>query len=133
MKDAARPPPETAPWTAQDSAELYGLHNWGSGYFGVSDNGTLEVYPSCERDQSIDLMEVVEGLQARDLWPPVVIRFSGILEHRMAHLRRAWDEAILEGEYNGKYTCVYPIKVNHQRHICEEIRERIGGPTALLG
>ncbi|HKJ02936.1 MAG TPA: biosynthetic arginine decarboxylase, partial [Longimicrobiales bacterium] len=123
MKDTEQPPTETAPWTAQDSAELYGLDNWGGGYFGVSEQGTIEVYPTGERDRPIDLMEVVEGLQARDLWPPVVVRFSGILEHRMAHLRRAWDEAILEGEYNGKYTCVYPIKVNQQRHICEEIRD----------
>ncbi|HSG08823.1 MAG TPA: biosynthetic arginine decarboxylase [Longimicrobiales bacterium] len=123
MKDTEQPPTETAPWTAQDSAELYGLQNWGGGYFGVSDRGTIEVYPDGESDRSIDLMEVVEGLQARDLWPPVVVRFSGILEHRMAHLRRAWDEAILDGEYNGKYTCVYPIKVNQQRHICEEIRD----------
>ncbi len=68
-------------------------------------------------------MEVVEGLQARDLWPPVVIRFSGILAHRMAHLRRAFDDAIAEGDYQGRYTCVYPIKVNQQRHICEEIRD----------
>ena len=79
MKDTEQPPTETAPWTAQDSAELYGLENWGGGYFGVSDKGTIQVYPDGERDRSIDLMEVVEGLQARDLWPPVVVRFSGIL------------------------------------------------------
>jgi arginine decarboxylase len=123
MKATEQPPTETAPWTPQDSAALYGLHNWGNGYFGVSDKGTLQVYPSSDATRPIDLMEVVEGLQARDLWPPVVIRFSGILEHRMAHLRRAFDDAIKEGEYKGKYSCVYPIKVNQQRHICEEIRD----------
>ncbi len=99
------------------------MADWGAGYFGVSDEGTVLVYPDADPTRSIDLMEVVEGLQARDLWPPVVIRFSGIIAHRMAHLRRAFDEAISEGDYQGKYTGVYPIKVNQQRHICEEIRD----------
>ena len=80
MKDTAQPPTETALWTPQDSAELYGLQNWGAGYFGVSERGTVEVYPIGDPARSIDLMVVVEGLQARDLWPPVVIRFSGILD-----------------------------------------------------
>ena len=123
MKASERPPTDTATWTPQESAELYGLHNWGGGYFGVSPRGTVEVYPSGDPAAAIDLMEVVEGLQARDLWPPVVVRFSGILAHRMAHIRRAFDDAIRDGEYRGKYTCVYPIKVNQQRHICEEIRD----------
>jgi arginine decarboxylase len=110
-------------WTTQDSAELYGLANWGGGYFGVSQEGTVEVYPECDPSRKIDLLEVIEGLEARDLYPPVVIRFSGILAHRMAQLRRSFDEAIAEVEYEGKYSCVYPIKVNQQRHICEEIRD----------
>jgi arginine decarboxylase len=123
MKQAEEPPRESSGWTIQDSAELYGLANWGGGYFGVSEEGTVEVYPDGDPARKIDLLEVVEGLEARDLYPPVLIRFSGILAHRMAQLRRAFDEAIAEGEYAGKYTCVYPIKVNQQRYICEEIRD----------
>jgi len=123
MKATEQPPAEASTWTTKDSAELYGLANWGGGYFGISKNGTVEVYPDGDPEKGIDLMEVVEGLQVRDLWPPVVIRFSGILAHRMAQLRRAFDEAITEGDYRGRYMCVYPIKVNQQRHICEEIRD----------
>jgi len=123
MKATEQPPAEASTWTTKDSAELYGLANWGGGYFGISKYGTVEVYPDGDPEKGIDLMEVVEGLQARDLWPPVVVRFSGILAHRMAHLRRAFDEAISEGDYRGRYMCVYPIKVNQQRHICEEIRD----------
>jgi arginine decarboxylase len=123
MKQAEEPPREPPDWTIQDSAELYGLANWGGGYFGVSPEGTVEVYPDGDPSRKIDLLEVVEGLEARDLYPPVMIRFSGILAHRMAQLRRVFDEAIAEGEYAGKYTCVYPIKVNQQRYICEEIRD----------
>jgi len=123
MKATETAPPEAPAWTPRESAELYGLANWGGGYFGVSERGTVVVYPDANQAHAIDLLEVVEGLQARDLWPPVVIRFSGILAHRMAHLRRAFDDAIAEVEYRGRYTCVYPIKVNQQRHICEEIRD----------
>ena len=123
MNEAVHLRSEIESWSARDSAELYKLADWGGGYFGVSDEGTVLVYPDADPSRSIDLMEVVEGLQARDLWPPVVIRFSGIMAHRMAHLRRAFDDAIAEGDYQGKYTCVYPIKVNQQRHICEEIRD----------
>jgi arginine decarboxylase len=116
-------PPETGAWSPRHSAELYGLDDWGGGYFGVSEHGTIEVYPGQDPERKVDLLEVVEGLEARDLMPPVVIRFDGILAHRMAHLRRAFDTAIAEGGYEGRYTCVYPIKVNQQRHICEEIRD----------
>ncbi len=123
MNEPEHPAPDARNWSPQDSTELYRLTDWGGGYFGVSDRGTVEVYPDTDPSKSIDLMEVIEGLQARELWPPVVVRFSGILAHRMAHLRRAFDDAIAEGGYQGKYMCVYPIKVNQQRHICEEIRD----------
>jgi arginine decarboxylase len=115
--------PEATVWTPRDSAELYGLEEWGAGYFGVSDRGTVEVYPDQDPTRKVDLLDVVKGLEARDLVPPVVLRFDGILAHRMAHLKKAFDDAIAEGEYDGKYTCVYPIKVNQQRHICEEVRD----------
>jgi arginine decarboxylase len=102
---------------------LYGLDEWGAGYFGVSDTGTVQVYPDGDPTRSIDLLEVVEGLRVRDFTPPLVIRFDGILAHRMRHLREAFDGAIGDAGYEGSYTCVYPIKVNQQRHICEVIRD----------
>jgi arginine decarboxylase len=117
--------PENTPgrWTLSESADLYRLDAWGLGYFGISDHGTLEVYPGADPAQKVDLLQVVQGLDAREITPPVIVRFSGILEHRMRELRRCFDEAIAEGEYNGSYACVYPIKVNQQRTICEEIRD----------
>jgi arginine decarboxylase len=119
------PNPAASPseWTVESAASLYRIGEWGEGYFGVSPQGTVEVYPGGSRDGKIDLLEVVEGLAARDLIPPVVIRFSGILAHRMSEIRRVFDEAIQEAEYDGSYACVYPIKVNQQRQICEEIRD----------
>jgi arginine decarboxylase len=109
-------------WTPGHSAVLYGLEDWGAPYFSVSERGTVLVHPDGE-DRVIDLLDVVEGLSARHINPPVVIRFSGILAHRLRHMRRAFDEAIAEAEYQGRYSCVYPLKVNQQRHLAEEIRD----------
>jgi arginine decarboxylase len=109
-------------WTALDSAGLYGLQEWGAPYFSVSERGTVQVHPDGNGGR-IDLLDVVEGLSARHINPPVVIRFPGVLGHRMRHMRRAFDEAIAEAGYQGGYTCVYPLKVNQERHLAEEIRE----------
>jgi arginine decarboxylase len=123
MSVTEQAPPDAATWTPSDSVALYGLEAWGAGYFGVSERGTVEVYPDQNVARKVDVLEVIQGLEARDLVPPVVLRFDGILAHRMAHLRQAFDDAIAEGDYEGRYTCVYPIKVNQQRHICEEVRD----------
>lgn len=112
-----------ASWTTADATDLYRIDEWSDGYFGVSAAGTVEVYPDRDASRSIDLHEVAEGLAARDLAPPVVIRFSGILAHRMREIRGAFDSAIAEAGYEGSYACVYPIKVNQQREVCEEIRD----------
>ncbi len=124
----AAPTPASAPrgapteWSPGDSAELYRIREWGKGYFAVSDEGTVEVWPDKDPTRSIDLHQLVQGLCERELTPPVLIRFSDILAHRMRELREAFDEAIAEAGYGGRYACVYPIKVNQQRHICEEVR-----------
>jgi len=109
-------------WSPADSAELYRVEHWGQPYFGVSSHGTVEVYPTGDPAVAIDLHDVVEGLLARDLHPPVVIRFPDILKHRMQMIRSAFDEAISENGYAGRYQGVYPIKVNQQRHLCEDVR-----------
>jgi arginine decarboxylase len=103
--------------------DLYRMEDWGLGYFGVSPEGTVEVHPEADPSRSMDLFDIVQGLEARDICPPVILRFSGILDHRMRELRRCFDTAIEEAGYKGKYTCVYPIKVNQQRNICEEVRD----------
>jgi arginine decarboxylase len=79
------------------------------------------VYPSADPSRRIDLHEVAQGLAARDFTPPVIVRFPGILEHRMGSMRRVFDAAIAELGYDGSYTCLYPIKVNQERHVCEAV------------
>jgi arginine decarboxylase len=108
-------------WTHEDAARLYGMPDWGKGYFGVNARGHVTVMPSKNPAEQIDLHDLVKGLEDRGIHSPVLLRFSGVLEHRLREIRSAFDKAIADNSYQGGYSCVYPIKVNQQRHICEEI------------
>jgi arginine decarboxylase len=111
------------PWTIEDSARLYGIRNWGQGYFSINDEGHVAVHPnpSAEPRQSIDLKKLVDELRERDIQLPVLIRFTDILKDRVTQLHDAFQNAIRDHDYRGQYRCVYPIKVNQQRHVVEEI------------
>jgi len=108
-------------WKVDDSAQLYQVDAWGSGYFGVNEAGHVVVRPDQRPDREIDLLEVVEGLKARDLTAPLVIRFSDIIAHRLKSLAEAFQQAITENDYRGRYAAVFPIKVNQQRLVVEEV------------
>lgn len=110
-------------WTHADAAKLYGIADWGSGYLGVSEEGHLTVMPERDPKRAIDLYEVIEGLREREIGTPVIIRFRDLLKHRLSEIRQAFDSAIAEHQYTGTYCCVYPIKVNQQRQLCEEVRD----------
>ncbi len=109
------------PWRVEDSLELYHVEAWGKGYFGINDSGHVVVRPDTTERHEIDLYEVVEGLQARDLTTPVVVRFSDILAHRLRRLHEAFAQAITENDYKNRYAAVFPIKVNQQRLVVEEV------------
>jgi arginine decarboxylase len=109
------------PWRVEDSLELYHVSAWGKGYFSVNEAGHVVVRPDTQPGREIDLYEVVEGLKARDLVTPVVVRFSDILAHRLKHLHAAFAQAIAENDYRNRYAAVFPIKVNQQRLVVEEI------------
>jgi len=109
------------PWSIEDALELYLVNAWGKGYFSINGAGHVVVRPDTLPDREIDLHEVVEGLKARDLTTPVVIRFSDILAHRLRHLHAAFAQAIAENDYQNRYAAVFPIKVNQQRLVVEEV------------
>ncbi len=117
-------------WGVEDSARLYGLMDWGKGYFGVNEQGSVTVMPDRRPEHAIDLHALIKGLAERDLTTPVLLRFGGILEHRLKEIHSAFAGAIAQEGYQGAYACVYPIKVNQQRHVLEEIRN-IGGPLGF--
>jgi arginine decarboxylase len=117
---APRLPAQLA-WKVADSAQLYQVESWGTGYFGINEAGNVVARPNQRLDREIDLLEVVEGLKARDLTAPVVIRFSDIIAHRLKSLNDSFLQAIAENDYRGKYAAVFPIKVNQQRLVVEEV------------
>ncbi|MBK8481525.1 MAG: biosynthetic arginine decarboxylase [Proteobacteria bacterium] len=109
-------------WTADDARALYGLEDWGKGYFRISPTGHLTICPTRQPERGIDVWEVVEGLRERGINPPVLLRFPDLARDRLHELRQAFDAAIEENQYQGGYCFVYPIKVNQERDVCEEIR-----------
>jgi arginine decarboxylase len=108
-------------WTTADAAELYDVAAWGKGYFSVGDGGHVLVHPTKDPNRSIDLMELVEKLELRGIYLPILIRFADILKHRLGELYQAFTSAITEHSYKGDYRCVFPIKVNQQRQVVEEV------------
>ncbi|RPI13838.1 MAG: biosynthetic arginine decarboxylase, partial [Lysobacterales bacterium] len=121
LENTARRIATASPWSTEDSADLYGVKAWGNGYFGVNEAGHVFVRPDQTDGREIDLHEVIRGLEARDLTTPVVVRFSDILRHRLKRLHDAFAAAIAENDYRGRYTAVFPIKVNQQRLVVEEV------------
>ena len=109
------------PWRIDDSLDLYHVNAWGKGYFSINDAGHVIVRPDTQGTNVIDLFEVVEGLKARDLTTPVVVRFSDILAHRLKHIHGAFAQAIAENNYKNHYAAVFPIKVNQQRLVVQEV------------
>jgi arginine decarboxylase len=108
-------------WTTTDSAELYDVASWGKGYFSVGENGNLFVHPTKEINRRIDLKQLVDTLQWRGISLPILIRFADIIRHRLGEMHQAFDNSIREHGYLGGYCCVYPIKVNQQRQVVEEV------------
>jgi len=110
-------------WSSQDASELYDVARWGQGYFSVSADGHLLVHPDRDPDRSIDIKVLVDHLQLRGLELPVLLRFDGILKNRLLEIHGAFQAAIADHGYQGRYCCVYPIKVNQQRRVVEKIVE----------
>jgi arginine decarboxylase len=124
--DVSRRAPSASPeqqlgWSPERSAQRYQITGWGSPYFQVNARGQVEVTPNPDRQQCINLHELTLELRARGLELPLLIRFSDIVGDRIKRLNEAFGRAIAEYEYPGIYRGVYPVKVNQQRHLVEEI------------
>ncbi len=114
---------ETRRWTVSDAAELYEVAAWGKGYFSINDEGHLCVHPTKEPHRAIDLKRLVDRLQDRGIQTPVLIRFGDLLRHRLGEIHAAFQQAIRDHDYRGGYQCVFPIKVNQQRQVVEEVMD----------
>jgi arginine decarboxylase len=119
---AAAPDAPKSGWTVDAAKALYNIDGWGDGFFDVNEKGHVVVRPDKERaDRTLDLYELACDLQAQGVILPVLLRFSDILRSRIEALNARFHTAMQEFEYTGGYTTVYPIKVNQQRHVVEEI------------
>ena len=117
-------------WTVKDSSSLYNIAGWSSGYFCINDAGHVQVTPSGPEGRSVDLYELVQDLERRGLGMPLLMRFSDILHSRVSALFDCFDRAIREYGYRGRYRGVYPIKVNQQHQVVEEL-VHFGKPYGL--
>jgi arginine decarboxylase len=113
--------PGTAPWSTTEASELYDVPRWGQGYFSITDQGHLQVHPNKDTSRGVDLKRLIDRLQLRGLAVPILLRFTDILKHRLGEIHGAFQTAITQHQYQGKYRCVFPIKVNQQRQVVEEV------------
>lgn len=110
-------------WTVQKSDDLYGISRWGHGYFATNEAGNIVCYPTRDPKVAVDLKQIVDELRLRGIDTPVLLRFSDVLRHRITEIHDAFRDAISQFQYQNIYRCVYPIKVNQQRHVVQEIVE----------
>ena len=115
-------------WSIRQSIDIYGINFWGDGYFSINDKGNVSVKPSADKLTELDLLEIVQSLEQKKLSLPVLVRFTDILIDRVNRLNKAFQKAFINHNYEGRYTPVYPIKVNQQRQVVEGIlgAENIG-------
>jgi len=112
---------EIRSWTRRDAAETYNVHAWGAGYFHVNEVGHIQVTPEGADGPAVDLHDLVLDLRARGIGLPILVRFSDILHSRVKTICSSFQAAIQEYGYKGSYKGVFPIKVNQQHHVVEEL------------
>jgi arginine decarboxylase len=117
-------------WTVKDAEKLYNMSGWGLGYFRINPDGHVTVHPDANRKRGLDLYHLATDLHAQGVGLPLLLRFSDILKSRIEALSGEFSNAIKEFGYEGSYTTVYPVKVNQQRHVVQEIVE-FGAPYGV--
>ncbi|MGI2128922.1 biosynthetic arginine decarboxylase [Shewanella oncorhynchi] len=109
-------------WSIDDARAGYNVTHWSQGFYGISDQGEVTVSPDPKNpDYKIGLNELAKDMVKAGVALPVLVRFPQILHHRVNSLCQAFDQAIQKYEYQADYLLVYPIKVNQQQTVVEEI------------
>lgn len=111
-------------WSVGDSSEYYGIERWGVDYFAINEAGNVVVTPPSDNGepyQPIELITIIDEMQARGLDMPCVLRIENLLDARITALNEAFGRAIKLNNYQSHYRGVFPIKVNQQAHVVEEI------------
>lgn len=121
---------QTTAWSVQRSASVYGINQWGSGYFRINQQGNVCVTPQGDKGPTADLFELTQELQDRGIRAPILIRFTDIIRERVQLMYNCFQKAFADHNYKAKYCGVYPIKVNQQRHLVQEL-VKFGSPIGL--
>lgn len=124
QKTARRLKPVVTPteWSPADAADLYGIRNWGAGYFEISDDGAVAVsVPGNGGRVAVSLMDIIAGMQQRGLQMPVLLRIENLLDAQISMLNESFRRAIQALNYQAEYRGVFPIKVNQQCQVIEGI------------
>lgn len=114
---------EAEAWSVARASELYNVPGWSNDYFSVNRQGHLVVHPGGPDTHAIDLKALVDEVRERGIVPPLLFRFSEIIEARVIELNETFRSAIEEYGYRGSYRGVYPIKVNQDRYLVERLVE----------
>ncbi|GAB3477964.1 biosynthetic arginine decarboxylase [Marinomonas epiphytica] len=107
------------PWSVKDSIELYNVSHWSSGFFSINQQGNAIALP--DRENAVDLTQLSKELKSKGIHSPCLVRFPDILHSRIEKITSSFHQAIEHYNYQAKYAIVYPIKVNQQRRVVEEI------------
>ncbi len=110
-------------WSVEEAKELYNIPNWGRGFFRINNKGNIVVHPEKSDEKYLDIKEFIDELSLREVVPPVLIRFTDILKKRIEEIQSAFRNAIKEYDYLGDYYGVYPVKVNQNKEVVEDIIE----------
>lgn len=107
-------------WRIEDSEELYNITSWGVNYFSINDKGNVIITPRKD-GVAVDLKELIDELQLRDVAAPVLVRFPDILDNRIEKISTCFQKASKEYGYQAQNHIIYPIKVNQMRPVVEEL------------
>jgi arginine decarboxylase len=108
-------------WTIEDSIDLYGIRNWGKGYFNISPQGHAVITPFEDKTVSVSIRDIIDGIRERGMDMPVLLRLENLLDAQIYELNKSFQDAIETFKYHSQYRGVYPIKVNQQQQIIDEI------------
>ena len=116
-------PTDTA-WSVEQSSEFYGVNDWGEGYFDISPAGNLVTQLTFgDKISQVALLDIIQGMKDRGIEMPSILRIENLLDERVSALNEAFKRAIQTYRYQNDYRGVFPIKVNQQCHVIEEISD----------
>ncbi|MCB1638458.1 MAG: arginine decarboxylase, partial [Thiothrix sp.] len=119
-------------WSTTSAQQLYNVQHWSNGYFGINDQGHVTMQLPSQPERQVDLYELAQRIQLEnDIRLPVLVRFTDILKHRVKSLQQAFTHAIEDAGQDSRYTAIFPIKVNQQRTVVQQILAGGGSQVGL--